>query len=177
MHRESVERSHAARPIVVGDRLDTDIEGATAVGCASLLVLSGVTTPGDLLVAPPDLRPDFLAPDVTGLLQAHTAPEWADGRALCGRWQASAAAGELRLEERPRAAGALDRPADDLDALRASCAAAWRALDATYAAPPTGGEVGASPQDHRDAETGRADRWRCLAEGRAADALRRLGLL
>ena len=41
MHRESVERSGARRPIVVGDRLDTDIEGARAVGCASLLVLTG----------------------------------------------------------------------------------------------------------------------------------------
>src|SRR6185437_1343231 len=29
MHRESVQRSAAERPIVVGDRLDTDIEGAT----------------------------------------------------------------------------------------------------------------------------------------------------
>ena len=43
MHRESVQRSGAERPIVVGDRLDTDIEGANAVGCPSLLVLSGVT--------------------------------------------------------------------------------------------------------------------------------------
>ena len=43
MHAETVERTRAQRPIVVGDRLDTDIEGATRVGCASLLVLSGVT--------------------------------------------------------------------------------------------------------------------------------------
>src|SRR6202042_3658236 len=35
MHRESVERSGARAPLVVGDRLDTDIEGARAVGCAS----------------------------------------------------------------------------------------------------------------------------------------------
>ena len=30
MHRETVIRTGAQRPIVVGDRLDTDIEGATA---------------------------------------------------------------------------------------------------------------------------------------------------
>src|SRR5579875_916966 len=52
MHRESVERTAARDPIVVGDRLDTDIEGANAVGCASLLVLSGVTEPHELLGAP-----------------------------------------------------------------------------------------------------------------------------
>ena len=54
MHRESVQRSGAERPLIVGDRLDTDIEGACAVGCPSLLVLSGVTTPAALLVAEPD---------------------------------------------------------------------------------------------------------------------------
>ncbi len=45
MHAESVERSGARHPIVVGDRLDTDIEGARRSDCASLLVLTGVTDP------------------------------------------------------------------------------------------------------------------------------------
>src|SRR5579884_1051749 len=39
MHRETLLRTGARDPLVVGDRLDTDIEGANAVGCASLLVL------------------------------------------------------------------------------------------------------------------------------------------
>ena len=59
MHRESVQRSAAQRPIVVGDRLDTDIEGAAAVGCPSLLVLTGVTDAADLLAAGPRHRPGF----------------------------------------------------------------------------------------------------------------------
>ena len=47
----------ARRPLVVGDRLDTDIEGARRAGAASLLVLTGVTDPGALLAAGPDQRP------------------------------------------------------------------------------------------------------------------------
>lgn len=124
MHRESVQRSRATNPIVVGDRLDTDIEGANAVGCASLLVLSGVTSPAELLAALPERRPSFLAADLTGLLAAHDAPHEVDGGAVCGRWRASSESGGLTL----RLAG--DTPAateadDDLDALRALCATQW----------------------------------------------------
>ncbi|MDX6351815.1 MAG: glycerol-phosphatase, partial [Streptomyces sp.] len=49
MHRETVIRTGAKRPLVVGDRLDTDIEGANAGGVDSLLVLTGVTDAALLL--------------------------------------------------------------------------------------------------------------------------------
>ena len=49
MHAESVQRTGARRPLVVGDRLDTDIEGACRVGADSLLVLTGVSKPADVL--------------------------------------------------------------------------------------------------------------------------------
>ena len=41
LHEEATRRSGAQRPLVVGDRLDTDIEGANGVGAPSLLVLTG----------------------------------------------------------------------------------------------------------------------------------------
>ncbi|MCB9412936.1 MAG: HAD-IIA family hydrolase [Actinobacteria bacterium] len=65
---ESVERTSARRPLVVGDRLDTDIAGARGAGLASLLVLTGVSTVSDLLTAPPAQRPDYLAVDLRALL-------------------------------------------------------------------------------------------------------------
>ena len=40
---ETLRRVGGERPLVVGDRLDTDIEGAVAVGSDTLLVLTGVT--------------------------------------------------------------------------------------------------------------------------------------
>src|SRR4051794_23615273 len=122
MHRESSLRSKAERPIVVGDRLDTDIEGANAVGCPSLLVLSGVTTATDLLAADKKLRPTYLATDVSGLLTPHPEPMATDGAVRCGGWQATTPrSGQMGLSRVENAASA----DDDLDALRALCAAAW----------------------------------------------------
>jgi glycerol-1-phosphatase len=117
MHRESVERSRAQRPIVVGDRLDTDIEGAKRVGCDSLLVLSGVTSPTELLAAPAGRRPSFLAADVAGLLVAHPAPVAGDAHVACGDWRVDS---RLRLT-----ASDTHAPGEYLDALRALCVAAW----------------------------------------------------
>lgn len=60
-------RAGAARPLVVGDRLDTDIEGAVRAGLDSVLVLTGVNTVADLLVAPPHRRPTYVSADLSGL--------------------------------------------------------------------------------------------------------------
>ena len=156
MHRESVQRSGATDPIVVGDRLDTDIEGANAVGCASLLVLTGVTSPAELLAAPPERRPNFIAADLTGLLESHDAPRSADGGVVCGRWRASMDSGGLAL----RLTGDVgsEKPADDdLDALRALCVAAWSTeLDGSD-------QVAAAGEDSRRRQA-------------AQDVLHRLGL-
>ena len=117
MHRESVERSRARRPIVVGDRLDTDIEGAIRVGCDSMLVLSGVTSPAELLAAPAGQRPSFLAEDVGGLLAPHLAPVGGDAYVSCGGWRVDF---RLRLTHSDT-----DGAGEQLDALRALCVAAW----------------------------------------------------
>src|SRR5579859_3625639 len=57
LHRESVLRTGARNPLVVGDRLDTDILAATRVGADSLLVLTGVTSPAELILARAGQRP------------------------------------------------------------------------------------------------------------------------
>ncbi|MEV6899398.1 HAD-IIA family hydrolase [Amycolatopsis sp. NPDC051372] len=59
----------SSRPLVVGDRLDTDIAGAVAAGMDVLAVLSGVATPAGLLTAIPAERPTHLAADLTALTQ------------------------------------------------------------------------------------------------------------
>jgi glycerol 3-phosphatase-2 len=122
MHQETVERSHARRPLVVGDRLDTDIEGAHAVGCDSILVLSGVTVAKDLIQAPSHHRATYLGRDLGGLLYSHPVVASVDDGATCGRWVARRRGGEIVLS-----GGEADAPSteDGLDALRALCGAAW----------------------------------------------------
>ncbi|MEC4020855.1 HAD hydrolase-like protein [Streptomyces sp. H27-D2] len=128
MHRETILRTGAKRPLVVGDRLDTDIEGAHVGEVDSILVLTGVTTPAQLLAAVPKHRPTYVDADLRGLLTGQ--PEVAeDGGAFrCGGWTARAAAddGVLVLDGDEGGEGE-DSDRRPLVGLRALCAAAWTA--------------------------------------------------
>jgi HAD superfamily hydrolase (TIGR01450 family) len=115
LHLESVERTGAVTPLIVGDRLDTDIEGANRAGCASLLVFTGVTDAAQLMAAPPHLRPHYIARDVGGLLVNHPAPRRQGDRWECGGWTVAVASGTASLS----GAG------ESLDAIRALANAAW----------------------------------------------------
>ncbi|WP_415364588.1 HAD-IIA family hydrolase [Saccharothrix sp. BKS2] len=55
----------ALRPLVVGDRLDTDIAGAVNAGMDSLLVLTGVSTEEEALGLPDGQRPTHIAADLS----------------------------------------------------------------------------------------------------------------
>ncbi|QXQ96071.1 HAD-IIA family hydrolase [Streptomyces sp. WY228] len=120
MHRETVLRTGAKRPIVVGDRLDTDIEGAFNGGVDSLLVLTGVTDAAQLLAAPPQHRPTYVDRDLRGLLTGQPEVVPAGEAYRCGGWTAAVRADALTLEGE----------GDALDGLRALCAAAWSFADA-----------------------------------------------
>ncbi|KNE58135.1 phosphoglycolate/pyridoxal phosphate phosphatase [Allomyces macrogynus ATCC 38327] len=52
------------RTCMVGDRLDTDIAFGRHGGCATLLVLSGVTREDQVPSAPEDMRPDYIVPSL-----------------------------------------------------------------------------------------------------------------
>jgi glycerol-1-phosphatase len=58
---DALRRSGSRAALVVGDRMDTDIAGANAVGLDSLLVLTGVSTVDDFLRAVPAQRPTFVS--------------------------------------------------------------------------------------------------------------------
>jgi glycerol-1-phosphatase len=69
LHAESIARTGAQRPLVIGDRLDTDIEGAVRGGADSLVVLTGVSDAQDVVLAPAIRRPTYVAADLGGLLE------------------------------------------------------------------------------------------------------------
>ncbi len=118
LHRESVERVRARRPLVVGDRLDTDVLGAVRGGADSLLVLTGVTDVAQLLEAPAGSRPTYVGRDLRALLAPHPHVEVKGETARCGTAEAIAAHGVLRGD------------AEDDDGLRALAALAWSLADA-----------------------------------------------
>ena len=115
LHEEGIRRTGARAPLIVGDRLDTDIEGAVVHGAAGLLVLSGVTTAPDLLTAPEHRRPNYLSWDLSGMNDTHPGVDTIDGGTRCGGWTVTHTADGPLLE------GSGDR----LDGLRALCEAVW----------------------------------------------------
>ena len=68
LHRETMLRTGAKNPLVVGDRLDTDIEGANRAGVDSLLVLTGVTTREEAEAAEGVHKATYIADDLRALL-------------------------------------------------------------------------------------------------------------
>lgn len=132
--RQAAARVGAQRPIVVGDRLDTDIAGAAAAGMASLQVLTGVDDARAVVLAAPEERPRYVAEDLRGLLVAHPAPR----RAVDGWWVCVDVAARVRTEDgvaQVRLGDGAVLTLDDgaaevpLDAVRALCCAAWEAVD------------------------------------------------
>ncbi|MBM7506394.1 HAD superfamily hydrolase (TIGR01450 family) [Nocardioides salarius] len=129
---ETVRRVGGQRPLMVGDRLDTDIEGAVATGVEALLVLTGVTDLAALLSARAQERPTYLHLDLRGLLEPH--PEVVvDGTgAICGGWTARVDDGRLVVQGQ----------GDETDWWRSAAVAGWAHLDATGDVASTGDLVG-----------------------------------
>ena len=152
LHAEAVARTGARHPLVIGDRLDTDIEGAVRGGADSMLVMTGVTSARDAVLAAPGRRPTYIAADLGGLLEPQPAigPHSSDGEAgdgeaagrgpaspassvgadgaaprafRCGGWQARRPGGSAPLELTGEGAW--------IDGLRVLCAAAWAAEHVT----------------------------------------------
>ncbi|WP_037159458.1 HAD-IIA family hydrolase [Rhodococcoides fascians] len=62
--QDAIRLSEAASPLVVGDRLDTDIAGACTIGIPALLVLTGVSSALDAVRAVPSERPTHIGFDL-----------------------------------------------------------------------------------------------------------------
>ena len=89
----------ARRPLVIGDRLDTDIEGANRADIDALLVLTGVDGLEDALRADPVRRPTHVLPDLERLGAPFAVPVVEGDRARCGAVGATwTDQGDIRLD-------------------------------------------------------------------------------
>jgi glycerol-1-phosphatase len=111
--------SSVSRTLAIGDRLDTDIKGATAAGMDSLFVFGGVHKWADLAGVDPSSRPRFVATDLRSLHACYSepVPDPQDAsRWVCGQAQAWVSAhGDLGVSR----TGALN------ERLRAALSALW----------------------------------------------------
>ncbi len=129
---ETIRRVGGDRPLMIGDRLDTDIAGAHEAGVDSLLVMTGVTRLPELVAARPDERPSFIASDLAGLLQPHPdPPRVVEDAVTLGEWRGRIVAGRLEVDGH----GSAD------DWWRVVASTAWTYRDSEGSAPDTTGLV------------------------------------
>lgn len=115
MH-DALARGEFRTPLVVGDRLDTDIAGANAAGLPSLMVLTGVSTASDAVHAVAAERPTYIGADLRALLDG--AAELAV--AAHPAWDVRCGVGNVTVTSTGR-----DPGADGLSIVRATARAVW----------------------------------------------------
>jgi glycerol-1-phosphatase len=116
--RDALARGDFRAPLVVGDRLDTDIAGANAAELPSLLVLTGVNTSRDAVHAVAEQRPTYVAHDLRGLHVDAEALRIAPQPA----WRVEVTAGQVTVRSTGEDAGD-----DGLSVARATASAVWSA--------------------------------------------------
>lgn len=116
--RDALARGTFRTPLVVGDRLDTDIEGANAAELPSLMVLTGVNNAADAIHACPAQRPTLIGADLRDL---HTDSETLAVGAHPA-WSVEVGDGVVTV-----CATGQDPGADGLSVVRATARAVWDA--------------------------------------------------
>lgn len=124
----AVERFGSTSPIMIGDRLDTDIKGAFRSNMKSVLVLTGIDGPKQLIAAGPDERPDYIVGDLRDLdipypvVEVNARPEYVEAKVGSERVVLDGI--DLQVKSRGK---------HKLDLLRAATAAIWNSDKLIYA--------------------------------------------
>lgn len=75
----ALDRFGATKALFIGDRLDTDISGASRAGIDSALVLTGIDRPKHVLAAPAGSQPTYILSDLRELHQPYPETREKDG--------------------------------------------------------------------------------------------------
>lgn len=118
------ERFGTRDALMIGDRLDTDIEGARNAGIESALVLTGIDRPKQLLAAGESRRPNYILRDLRELEHPYPTTVVAnDGAVSVGTATVKMDTHHVRIVREGN---------DPLNLLRAGCEAIWRSGLAIY---------------------------------------------
>lgn len=128
---DALARGNFRVPLVVGDRLDTDIAGANAADLPSLLVLTGASSARDAIHAVPEQRPTYIGHDLRALHRD------ADALAVAAQtaWHVETADGSFTVS-----AASDDATGDDLSIVRAVANAVWSDHRGTHTATVKAGD-------------------------------------
>jgi len=121
---EARRRFDASAPLIVGDRLDTDILGANRAGMSSAIVLTGIDRAKQLLAADAASRPDFILADLRGLHAPYPAVERLRGDVV--------QVGAARVKLDGNRVEVVAEGDAGLDLLRAACATIWESGKAIH---------------------------------------------
>lgn len=113
----ATKRFGAKKPLFIGDRLDTDIQGAQAAGMASALVLTGIDRPKQVLAAPSHSRPTYIVGDLRDLFEPYPEVKQRNGVTTVG-------SAKIRTSDGPQIE-ILDEGDSQLNLLRAGAHAIW----------------------------------------------------
>ena len=109
-------RFNSSRPLFIGDRIDTDILGASRAGMDSVLVLTGISKPKELLATKEGSRPTYVVEDLRELNAAYQQPK-------ATKYGYSLRKAEVELLGNKVRVTAGDPKS--IDALRCACAVIW----------------------------------------------------
>ncbi len=122
---EAFTRFGSENALMIGDRLDTDIQGAVSAGIESALVLTGIDQAKQLLAAAPNMRPTYILGDLRELHQPYPA-------AVRNQRTNSVRVGGAEVRMRAHVVEIVKRDGTPLNLLRAACLAIWESGLAIY---------------------------------------------
>lgn len=111
-------RFGSKRPLFVGDRIDTDILGANRAGIDSVLVLTGISQPKELLATKDDSHPTYVISDLRELLTPYIVPK---------KTKYGYSLREAEVELLGNKVRVVSGDPKSIDVLRCACAVIWNA--------------------------------------------------
>ena len=114
--RQAFEQLGVKAPLMIGDRLDTDIRGAKKVGVKSATVLTGIATRKEIIGAKPDDRPDFILQNLSDLFHPYPKLKQTKRGVSCG---------DALVEKLSNKVILVDGDPYSIDALRAATSLVW----------------------------------------------------